>query len=169
MKKLLIALLCVPCLSFAKDAYVAVNSANVYLAADSEAKVTNVLTLGEKVDVIEQYNGFSRISKYYDGQVEGVYGQVARWIKNENISSKPLDANIAQNETELEKALKGSDDYQLFKKQFIVESRKLIDSGKCKLSDFKEMGGWMKSSTKGMYFTYCGGMSLGNKQYIRIN
>ena len=52
--------------------------------------------------------------------------------------------------------------------QFAKAARELINDGTCTEDDFKEMGGWMASTTrgKGIYFTYCGGMTLSNKIYL---
>jgi hypothetical protein len=65
--------------------------------------------------------------------------------------------------------VKGSDDYNLYKKIFASSAKKLIKSGKCDANDFAEMGGWIKSSNylvKPIYFTYCGGMRNENKLYL---
>lgn len=49
-----------------------------------------------------------------------------------------------------------------------VKPRQLITDGICTEGDFQEMGGWMASTSQGsgMYFTYCGGMTLSNKVYL---
>ncbi len=116
------------------------DGANVYIDSNLKSKVTNVLRLGQKVNVLTEQNGFSRISKYYDGESKGVKGQVAEWVKSDSLSSEPLNNVVISGGTELEKVLQSSDDYQIFREKFIQESQKLIDAGKCKLSDFKEMG-----------------------------
>jgi hypothetical protein len=65
----------------------------------------------------------------------------------------------------------GSDDYRLYKDQFPKAARQLINDGICTEGNFKETGGWMASTNrrKGMYFTYCGGMTLSNKVYLDAN
>lgn len=170
MKKLLLVGLffSISLSTYSYEAYVSKDRATVYLNHNSNSKTTNTLGLGDKVDVLEDKNGFSRISKYYDGSLEGVSGNVARWIKSDLLSKTPTKPNVIVN-TELELALKGSDDFHLYKDKFTEMSQELIFKGKCTLNDFKEWGGWMRSTKKhNTYFTYCGGSSLGNKVEIVV-
>ena len=63
----------------------------------------------------------------------------------------------------------GSDDYRKYKDVFAQTASKLIPSGQCTAQDFKERGGWIKSTShKGgpVYFTYCGGMRVQNRLYL---
>ncbi len=66
--------------------------------------------------------------------------------------------------------IKDSDDYSRYSQAFSVAAKTLINDGRCKVSDFKDMGGWVKSSTtyknQPIYFTYCGGMMLKNRIYL---
>lgn len=69
----------------------------------------------------------------------------------------------------LEQVLKGSDDFTKHKKVFMAASTKLIQDRKCSLADFREMGGWVRSTnapSKPVYFTYCGGMTVSNRIYL---
>ena len=50
------------------------------------------------------------------------------------------------------KGLKGSDDFAKYKDVFAKAASDLIGRGQCK--------------AKGMYFTYCGGMSSQNEVYL---
>ena len=150
-------------------AYVNVEKTDEYLAPTATAKITNTLYLGQKVDVFEEQKGFSRVSKFYDGKIEGKSGQVARWVISATLSKTPVTKPVVQANTALEKAISGSDDFTKYKVKFTALSQKLLDSGKCSLADFKEQGGWWRSSTPNLYFTYCGGMSLNNKIYINID
>lgn len=64
-----------------------------------------------------------------------------------------------------------SDHYKIHGEKFEAAARELIAKGRCKEADFKELGGFWKStdtSRPGQYFTYCGGMNLSNKIYIRV-
>lgn len=152
----------------AGDYYVSANRLSVRLGPSSTATITNTLNRKQKVEVYEVENGWARVSKYYDGAVEGKSGQVARWVSAKYLSSnKPKDS--FSNDTPLEKSIKGSDNYSLYRENFIKLSQKLIDQGRCSVADYKEMGGWLRSSNhkpKPVYFTYCGGFSKGNKVYI---
>lgn len=150
------------------DYYVSANRLSVRLAPNSNAPITNTLNRKQKVQVFEVNNGWARVSKYYNGVVEGSSGQFARWVSAPYLSSsKPTD-NYSSN-TPLEKAIKGSDNYSLYRENFINLSQQLIDKGRCSIADYKEMGGWSRSSNhkpKPIYFTYCGGFSKNNKVYI---
>lgn len=152
----------------AGDYYVSANRLSVRLGPSSTAAITNTLNRKQKVEVYEVQNGWARVSKYYDGAVEGKSGQVARWVSAKYLSSnKPKDS--FSNNTPLEKAIKGSDNYSLYRENFIKLSQNLIDQGRCSIADYKEMGGWLRSSNhkpKPIYFTYCGGFSKANKVYI---
>lgn len=150
--------------------YVTADHLNVRLAPSAQGKLTNKLAHGSRVDVQEVRSGWARISKFYSGYSEGVNGKVARWV-----SARYLSKNKPQQETAnaasgpLAAALSHSDDYAKHKAQFLAASRKLINQRKCSLGDFKEMGGWMHSSSAGskpVYFTYCGGMRKQNRIYL---
>lgn len=60
--------------------YVTADRLNVRLSPSPSGKVTNVLDRGQGLDVLEVKNGWARISRYYDGSIEGVRGEVARWV-----------------------------------------------------------------------------------------
>jgi hypothetical protein len=116
------------------------------------------------------HSGWARISKYYDGSVEGASGRVARWVSADYLSpTKPKSAVSTVPETPLERVLINSDDYKRYKSQFVSASKKLIDQGRCALGDFKENGGWAKSASqraRPVYFVYCGGFTRENRIYL---
>jgi hypothetical protein len=148
--------------------YVSANRLSVRLGPSPNATITNTLNRKQKVQVFEIKNGWGRISKYYNGAVQGKSGQVARWVSAKYLStSKPKDSFSSN--SPLEKAIKGSDNYALYRDNFIKLSQQLISQGRCSITDYKEMGGWLRSSShnpKPIYFTYCGGFSKSNKVYI---
>lgn len=76
-----------------------------------------------------------------------------------------------QSSLELKKALSSSDDFDIYSDDFLKVSKQLIVDGSCLLSDFKENGGWWKSSTKKgkIYFTYCGEPVIQNRIYFDID
>lgn len=157
----------------AGDYYITQPGVTVRLGPDWKAKATNKLNKGEKVEVFEVKGDYARISKYYDGSVEGVSGKVARWVTTKYLSStKPTTSKPSSSNSPVAQAVKDSDDFSIYQKQFVAASESLVKSGKCSLADFKEMGGWMKSTnhkSKPVYFTYCGGMSKSNKIYLDVN
>lgn len=150
------------------DYFVSANRLSVRLGPSPEASITSTFNRKQKVEVFEIKNGWARVSRYYDGTVEGKSGEVARWVSAKYLSSdKPKDA--FSNNTPLENSIKSSDNYAQYRNNFIKLSKKLIDKGRCSISDYKEMGGWLRSSShkpKPIYFTYCGGFSNHNKVYI---
>jgi len=77
----------------------------------------------------------------------------------------------AGDDSQIATALKLSDDFSTYQDIFISISDKLIKTGKCSLSEFAEMGGWVRSQNhkpKPIYFTYCGGMHRNNRIYINV-
>lgn len=72
--------------------YVKEASLEEHLAPKNVGKVTNRIYRQQVVDVFEVKNGWARVSKYYDGQIEGVPGQVARWVRVSGLSpNRPQD------------------------------------------------------------------------------
>lgn len=148
--------------------------------------VAGRLMFREGVEVLERKGDWARITKMYSascvgGKSEYVKegnkacattngirdGKFAEWVQAKNFSKdRPNDP--AENAVGDDSLIKGSDDYRIYKAQFSRAARLLIDEGTCTEADFKEIGGWMASSNRGqgMYFTYCGGMSLSNKVYL---
>ena len=147
--------------------YVTTEVLNVRLAPNPSGQITNRLYERQRVDVLEIKNGWARVSKYYSGSSEGLDGDVARWVAEKYLSgSKPKEI---QANTPLEEALKSSDNYSKYRDVFVKASKSLISKRQCSLSDFKEMGGWLRSSTfkpKPVFYTYCGGMRSNNKVYL---
>lgn len=146
-----------------RDMYVVADSLNVRLQPSHAGKVTNTLYRGQKVTVFEVSSGWARISQFYYGGLEGVTGNVARWVSEKYLSAnKPTKGNRKKSSTRLESALSSSDDYAKYKVIFLEKSLTLIEMGRCKVSDFEEVGGWLRSvnyKPRRVYFTYCGNHS----------
>ncbi len=66
--------------------YFVQETATVYLDSSDSSKQTNTLYRGQRVDVFEIVGDWARISRYYDGEVEGVKGRVARWLLVEHLT-----------------------------------------------------------------------------------
>ncbi len=157
-----------------KSMYVVASELNVRLEPNSKGKITNVLYHGQKVEVFEFRSGWARISKYYDGNIEGVSGNVARWVSSKYLNDdKPAPkTQKGKGTTRLERALSYSDDYSTYKSIFIDKSQVLINMGRCSLADFEEFGGWVRSTNykpKKVYFTYCGEAHISNRIYLDIS
>lgn len=64
----------------------------VRLAPSEHALATNTLDRQQSVEVFEVQDGWARVSQYYDGSVEGVPGQVARWVPTKSLAGeRPKD------------------------------------------------------------------------------
>ncbi len=171
----------------ARDGWVTVDNLNRRTCPAATCGVVGVLKFREKATILEEKGGWARITRYYDAScVNGISqyvdsgngkcvaangitnGEFAEWVSAKHLSpTRPADpaasapANYA--------LVKGSDDFRIYKDAFAKAADQLIASGQCSAGDFREMGGWMKSSnhkSKPVYFTYCGGMRSSNKVYL---
>lgn len=63
-----------------------------------------------------------------------------------------------------------SDDIEQRRELLTTAAIKLIDEGRCTPADFTEVGGFVRSTNHpgGVYFTYCGGMTLADRVYVDI-
>lgn len=150
--------------------YVIADKLNARLESNKYAKITNTLYKREKVEVFEVKNGWARISRYYDGAVEGVSGDVARWVFAKYLSAnRPAEEQVNISNSPVANAIKSSDDFSKYQNVFISASEKLIQSGKCSIADFKFAGGWARSfkhKPKLVYFAYCGGPTISDRIYL---
>ncbi len=153
--------------------YVAVDRLNVRLSPDVDGKITNALNRGQSISVFEVKDGWARISKYYNGQAEGVSGDVARWVYNKHLVSEKQEQQVTSNSGgPLQEAMQGSDDYGIYKDAFESASTQLVADGTCSVRNFAEMGGWLRSSSfkpRPVYFTYCGEMVESNRIYLDVD
>lgn len=156
----------------------------------TDCGVVGYLFFREKVDVLEQKNGWARITRFYDASCRNgaseyvekgngrcdvsngfVDGKFAEWVSADFlVAAHP--AEPAKGATGLFALVQGSNDYRLHKDAFAKAAEVLISSGVCTAHDFKEMGGWLKSTTtfaeRPVYFTYCGGITKENRIYLDV-
>jgi hypothetical protein len=158
-----------------------------YTCPSKTCGVVGRLFLREAVTVLERKADWARITKTYDancanglsGYVDkgkavcspenGIMnGQFAEWVLAKHLSStRPADP--AETAAGDEAIVAGSDDFRQHRKAFAKAAHKLISDGRCTAEEFKEMGGWVKSSNdrdRPVYFMYCGGMTLANRLYL---
>jgi len=174
------------------DFVVTAGTLNVRLAPNTAAKARGKLHRGQVVEVLEVKEGWARISRYYNGASEGLSGTVAHWVfakhlsalsSAENLTATPDTKNppaevqpampppgekIVVSAPILE-AIKSSDDLPKYQATFAWVSTKLVDSGTCKISDFRDIGGWWRSADhkpRPVYYTYCGGGSNSDRIYV---
>ena len=153
--------------------FVTASKLNVRLAPNNDGKITNVLDRGQRVEVFETKGNWARISEYYDGEVEQLSGEVARWVYGKYLSTKKHQTETPTNLGDpILAAISSSDDFEAHQDVFVSASKTLINNGRCQLSDFQEVGGWVKSvinhKLEPVYFTYCGGMTNDNRIYLNV-
>lgn len=69
----------------------------------------------------------------------------------------------------IEELVAGSDDFEQYTTAFAEAAQSLIAQRRCTERDFRDMGGWVKStshSSQPIYFTYCGGATVANRLYL---
>lgn len=159
-----------------------------YTCPSTDCGVVGYYMFREAAFIFEEKGEWLRTSKYYtasckNGLSEFVdegnavcvssngieNGMFAEWIEKKYLSAtRPPDP--AENAEGIEKVVAGSDDFHIYEDAFVKAAQTLIDQGRCKESDFKEIGGWAKSGTtyrdQPVYFTYCGGMTIPNRIYL---
>jgi len=175
------------------DFVVTAGTLNVRLAPNTAGKSKRKLYRGQVVEVLEVKDGWARISRYYNGASEGLSGNVAHWVFATHLSAKPsvedlpakpsakpaaevLPAQPPPGEkiivsASILDAIKASDDLPKYESTFAWVSAKLVDTGTCKVSDFRDIGGWWRSAghkPRPVYYTYCGGGSNSDRIYVDI-
>lgn len=144
----------------------------------------------EGTTVLERRDGWARVTELYDAScVNGrsqyvdtgnaacepangiTEGQFAEWVSAEYLSdTRPPDP--AAGASGAEELISGSDDFARYRTAFAEAAQSLIAQGRCSERDFRDMGGWVKSSNhrnQPIYFTYCGGSTVANRLYLNAD
>jgi hypothetical protein len=143
--------------------YVKVPVLDERLAPSNQGTSTNRIYLRQKVEVVEIKGDWARVSKYYDGTVEGKAGMVARWVSASGLSTQrpsespqpvtPNDPRIAKDA--ISKVGQGGlseKDVQILYKGAL----KFLNSGKCSRVELGD-----KSISKpNTYYINCGGSNI---------
>lgn len=151
------------------DYYVSPEKLGVRESPDVNGFIESVVYRGEKLHVLEQRDGWGRISPYYVYQDNGP--EVAEWV--------PMDAllEVAPTITKEERTetvsgyIENSDDFKQHFEAFISTTDALLKDGTCTPMDFEETSGWIRSvrySERDVYFVYCGGLKQANKIYLDV-
>jgi hypothetical protein len=171
------------------DFVVTAGTLNVRLAPSTSAKARGKLHRGQVIEVLEVVDGWARISRYYNGASEGLSGTVAHWVFATHLSALPPAEGLADRKdppvevqpampppgeeivvsAPIFDAIKSSDDLPKYQATFAWVSAKLVDSGTCEISDFRDIGGWWRSADhkpRPVYYTYCGGGSNSDRIYV---
>ena len=167
--------------------WVTVDRLNVRTCPSTSCGIVSRLFFREAATVYEARENWARISNYYDAScVNGrsefvddgnhqcvadngiVGGQFAEWVSVQFLSrQRPPDP--AANATGIESLVAQSDDYRIYRDAFVRAAQALTSSGRCRASDFRESGGWVKSTNyrnQPIYFMYCGGFTRANRLYL---
>jgi hypothetical protein len=166
--------------------WVTIDRLNRRTCPSTACGIVGQLFFREAATVYEQRGGWARISNYYaascvNGRSEYVDsgnnrcthdngivdGKFAEWVSAEFLSQeRPPDP--AAGATGIEALVAQSDDYRIYKAAFVKATQALISSGQCNEADFREIGGWVKSSHRDqpIYFMYCGGWTSANRLYL---
>jgi hypothetical protein len=139
--------------------YVTTDRTDERLAPSPSARSTNGIYRQQKVDVFEVRNGWARVSKFYDGSVEGVSGEVARWVLAAHLGKqRPADLpqpKIDRDPRIAKDAIGGVGDFGMTEADVRIlyrGAKHFLDTGRCKRV---ELG--MKSGSKpNTYFLNCG-------------
>jgi hypothetical protein len=152
--------------------------------------VVGQLFLREGVTIHESRAGWVRVSQTYDASCVGGRseyvdtgnaacdpangisdGQFAEWVSEDYLAeTRPPDP--AANALRLEKLVAGSDDFARYRTVFAEAARSLITQRRCTERDFRDIGGWVKSTShrnQPIYFTYCGGATVANRLYFNAD
>jgi len=128
------------------------------LAPTKKGNVTNRLYRGQKVQVFEIKDGWARVSKYYDGGIEGKSVKVARWVLVSGLSARqhptfPEDPRIAKD------AFPNVGEHGLTREDILILYKgaiKYLNSGQCSRVEYGD-----KSINKpNTYFITCGGRNI---------
>ena len=133
-------------------AYVAINIAEEHIEPSGHSEVVNRLDLRQRVDVFEDTNGWTRVSRYYDHYIDG--RAFARWVSTSSLTpNKPPLPKHGLPETRLGAALAHSNDVGRYWRRFLRAAQRAIKRGLASEDDFVEWGGWVRSpSSAGFYF-----------------
>ena len=157
---------------------VTASTLNIRLAPNTSGQAAGKLARGEEIEVLEVDNGWARISAYYDGASAGQSGAVARWVYAAHLDSSsaesvtppvPVVVYEFDPESPVYQAIKSSDDLDRYSGLFVVVSEKLVETGTCELSDFRDIGGWWRSARhapRAVYYTYCGGATDNHRVFV---
>ena len=141
--------------------YVDASTLNVRIGPSTDSPVTNKLYRGNKVDVLEFSDGWARISKFYDGSLEGVSGQVARWVSADFLSGSKPEENAQSADMPKDSRIvflpkAGQDGLNEREAQILYKGAiHFLDSGQCERVEY----GSKSANRVNTYFIYCGGAS----------
>ncbi|WP_338166597.1 hypothetical protein [Vibrio sp. 10N] len=140
----------------------------VYQQPETSATPDGIAYYGEQLNVMERRGDWIRIAPIY--QLEEGAEEVSQWVDSANLSVEPVKLSGSTWLDVLDGYIENSDHYMSFQEAFINASTQLIQAKRCRLADFEEVGGWIKSINHqdSVYFTYCGGIETEHKIYLNV-
>lgn len=158
--------------------------------ASDRCGVVGQLFFREGVTLHEERDGWARITQPYDASCAGgrseyvdkgnaacdpangiTNGQFAEWVSTVYLSeTRPPDP--AAGAAGIEALVAGSDDFAQYRTAFAEAAQSLITQRRCAERDFRDMGGWVKSTNhrnQPIYFAYCGGAAVANRLYLNAD
>lgn len=151
------------------DYYVESTTVGVRELPEMEAFIYRLLYRGEKVHLYEKKQGWGRLSPYFIYQEGGP--EVAEWIPLQGLAEQPPVISPEERYKTLLSYIVESDDLALYEEIFVEKTDQLLTDGSCSPTDFKELGGWIRSvryQDRDTYFVYCGGLNQTNKIYLNV-
>jgi hypothetical protein len=174
--------------SAAETNWVTADFLNRRTCPSTHCGIVGQLFYREGVTVYEEKGGWARITQPYDASCrEGNSDYVdaggttcsgsngvedsksSEWVALKHLAAtRPADP--AAGEKGVAKVVSNSDDFRKYRSAFVKATKELVASGRCTLDDFRQMSGWLKTTTtyhdRPVYFTYCGGLDLPNRIFL---
>ncbi|CAH0530187.1 hypothetical protein [Vibrio hippocampi] len=148
--------------------YVNQTTTSIKIRPDDQAPEEGIAYYGEKLTPQEIQGDWIRIAPIY--QLEPGSEEISQWVKVSDLSVAQVPLEGDKWAEVLEQYLNQSDDYLLYSDEFLKVSTQLLKQGECRLADFEQVGGWIKSINhpQDVYFTYCGGIDARHKKYFNV-
>jgi hypothetical protein len=139
-------------------------------APNSDSFPVRYMYKSDPVTVVEQKNGWGRISGYFVYKQGGP--EIAEWVAMSGLSEQVPVISKEEREEILMGYIDQSDDLSIYKEKFLQITGKLLDEKLCTPSDFDELEGWIRSiryKERHVYFIYCGGIKTADKIYFDVD
>ncbi|UUM32746.1 hypothetical protein [Vibrio japonicus] len=151
------------------DYYVNVAKLGIREHPSYDAFVESLAYKGDKLHILEQKDGWGRISVYYVYEEGGE--EVAEWVPMDQLLEVPPTITKEERIETISSYIESSDDFKQHFESFIWKTEELLRDKTCTPEDFEETKGWMRSVTfseRDVYFVYCGGLKQANKIYLDV-
>ncbi len=151
------------------DYYVNPEKLAVRNAPSGDAFIEGFVYRGDKLHILEQKDGWGRVTPYYVYEEGGE--QTAEWVPMKSLLEVPPTITREERLETVSQYVEKSDDFKDFFEMFTKKADELLKEGTCSPEDFEELGGWVRSNRfegRDVYFVYCGGLKQQNKIYLDV-